>query len=183
MLQSSTGRRVPLFLRFLITRADIAPKIAGMGPKISDPPILDQDMPPPGGYPPVRIRRNNREKFWKPSTITVAMLVIMGYGWYKMYVAEKRRYYLALERDELQAAMVPFLQGERDIAYTVNRRAYMKKVAELMKDEPDFDINEKFYLNNRHFEYPVQGTYDLNKFRGLGLLEEEKRKTQQGKQN
>jgi hypothetical protein len=81
---------------------------------------------------------------------------------------------LTIEKEALQSAMIPFLQGERDIAYAVNQRAFMKKVEELMKDDPNFDVNEKFFNNNRHFQYPIYGVPNLQKFRGTGLLEQEK---------
>ncbi len=83
--------------------------------------------------------------------------------------------YLAIEKDALQGAMTPFLQGEKDIAFAVNDRAFKKKIAELMKDEKDFDVNQKFFSTDRHYQYPVYGNGNLGKFRGTGLLEGEQK--------
>lgn len=51
----------------------------------------------------------------------------------------------------------------------------MKKVEELMKDDPNFDVNEHFYNNKEFFQYPLYHM-DLAVFKGTGLLKSEQKK-------
>lgn len=77
------------------------------------------------------------------------------------------------EREVLEVAMTPFLQAEHDIAFTLQRRAFLKKVEELMKDDSEFNAYEKFYNSTSRFQYPVYNA-QLRHFKGTGLLEKEK---------
>jgi hypothetical protein len=79
---------------------------------------------------------------------------------------------LKTEQRELELAMTPFLQSEMDISFTVHKRAFLKKVEELMKDDPTFNVYEHFYHNKDKFDYPMH-SLDLSQFRGTGLLEDE----------
>lgn len=79
---------------------------------------------------------------------------------------------LKKEREVLELAMTPFLQAESDIAFTLQRRAFLKKVEVLMKDEPDFNVYEKFYNTTSRFQYPVYNA-QLHHFKGTGLLNDE----------
>jgi hypothetical protein len=94
MLSRLSGRRGQILVRNLPLRnGSVLTQVAGMGPKVSDAPEMRQDVPPPGGFAPVRVRRNMRPKFWKTGTMVFAMAVIMLYGWRKMAQAEVRTQY------------------------------------------------------------------------------------------
>jgi hypothetical protein len=62
-----------------------------MGPAVTDAPPINQDVPPAGGFAPVRIRKNAKNKFWRPGTMYTVVTLIMLYGWWKLAVAERRR--------------------------------------------------------------------------------------------
>lgn len=66
-------------------------KIANMGPLVDNPAILNQDVAPTGGFPPVRVRRNLPNKFWSIGTFLFISTVVMGYGWYRYYKWIKKR--------------------------------------------------------------------------------------------
>lgn len=88
---------------------------------------------------------------------------------------------LKKEREVLELAMTPFLQAEHDIAFTLQRRAFLKKVEELMKNEPDFNAYEKFYNSSSRFLYPVY-IAQLRHLTGTGVLEKEKQFYDKAKQ-
>lgn len=57
-------------------------------------------------------------------------------------------------------------------SYTIKKRAFMKKVRELMKDEEGFNVDERFYHNRKYFMYP-RFALELDSFKGTGMLSEE----------
>ena len=146
-------------------------RITNMGPTVTAPRTIVQDMPPEGGFKQVRVKRNMPLKFWNAGTTAIVMLGIMTWGWYRyaQWVHKKRD--LEKEEEQLQTAIIPFLQSEHDIAFTVKRRAFLKKVEVLMKDEKDFDAYQKFYNNPNYFAYPRIHA-ELDAFEGTGLLEQ-----------
>jgi hypothetical protein len=112
--------RATLLRMAIPARNTTAPRMAGMGPTVSAPRAVVQDMPPEGGYKQVRIKRNMPLKFWNAGTTAIVMIGIMTWGWYRyaQWVYKKRD--LEGEEEQLQTAVIPFLQAEHDIAYVVN---------------------------------------------------------------
>jgi NADH dehydrogenase (ubiquinone) 1 alpha subcomplex subunit 13 len=90
-------------------------RITDVGPKTDGQPRIIQDMPPPGGYPPVRIRKSLMTKFWSPYTMTIGMVAIMTYGWVKFSKYSKLKKALNEEQKVLEAAITPFLMAEYDL--------------------------------------------------------------------
>ena len=90
-------------------------RITDVGPKINSQPKIIQDMPPPGGFPPVRVRKSMLNKFWSPYTVTFAALGIMTYGWYQYAKFAKIKRNLREEQKILETAITPFLQAENDL--------------------------------------------------------------------
>jgi NADH dehydrogenase (ubiquinone) 1 alpha subcomplex subunit 13 len=147
-------------------------RLTNLGPIVSAPRPVVQDVPPPGGFEPIRIKRNMPDKFWGAGTMLLVMAGIMGYGWYCYAKWYKRQIKVKMEKEQLQMAIMPFLNAERDIVYTIKKRAFMKKVRELMKDEEEFDVDERFYHSKKYFMYP-RFALELDSFKGTGLLSEE----------
>lgn len=96
----------------------IPERLSDMGPAVHNPRPFVQDMPPPGGFPAFRIRKNT-EMFskWKPSTYAIIIGIIMIYGWKRLYSIMQHRRVLEEEQVTLERVMIPFLQAEHDIAY------------------------------------------------------------------
>lgn len=147
-------------------------RMTDMGPTVSNPPEVIQDGPPPGGFPPVRIRRKLASKFWSPFTITFILIIVMIYGWMQMYTTKKITFALNKEQSTLEFALLPFLQGEHDISFVIQQRAFQKTVGKLMAGEEDFDPYQKFYTNPKRFIYPMN-SFALDQFKGTGALERE----------
>ncbi|KAL0482748.1 NADH dehydrogenase (ubiquinone) 1 alpha subcomplex subunit 13 [Acrasis kona] len=124
--------------------------LAAMGPRVSNEPQLIQDMPPKGGYPPIRVRRNLRQRLWGAKTLTIIGTLTMLYGWYKLAQGWAFEEMHKKASKQLHSNMIPFLQGERDIAEAVKNRADKKALDKFMKDSPDFNIDEKFFHVERN---------------------------------
>lgn len=92
-------------------------RMTDLGPIVSAPHLVVQDVAPPGGFEPVRIKRNMPDKFWGAGTMLLVMAGIMGYGWYCYGRWYKRQIIVKKEQEQLQMAIMPFLNAERDIVY------------------------------------------------------------------
>jgi NADH dehydrogenase (ubiquinone) 1 alpha subcomplex subunit 13 len=90
-------------------------RITDVGPKTDGQPRIIQDMPPQGGYPPIRIRKSLMTKFWSPYTMTLGMFGIMTYGWIKFTKYSRTQKALNEEQKVLEAAITPFLMAEYDL--------------------------------------------------------------------
>eukprot|EP01080_Neovahlkampfia_damariscottae_P003024 gene3024-5034_t len=155
------------------TKKLLEQRVTDLGPKINSSPRIVQDMPPPGGFPPVRMRRTLMTKFWSPYTITLVGIGIMTYGWYKYIKFTRVKRNLREEQNILEATITPFLQAENDLNFVVQEKAFKKVVGELMKDEPNFDPEQVFKNNNHRYLYPIQ-SLNLDQFKDCGVLESEK---------
>lgn len=91
-------------------------RLADLGPETTFTRHVMQDMPPPGGYAPIRFRRNMPPKLWKGGMILVFSILVMGFGWYQYFYAYARKKQIEYERYLFtELAMNPFLQAEKDI--------------------------------------------------------------------
>ena len=113
----SMNFRRSLFNKTAAKRQDVT-RVADVGPTVSNPPPIFQDMPPKGGYAPIRFRRNMPNKMWKSSSIIFVMAAIMAFGWYQYYYNYIRKKQIDHERYVFtELAVNPFLQAEKDIMY------------------------------------------------------------------
>eukprot|EP01027_Heterolobosea_sp_BB2_P025328 GEZU01038865.1.p1 GENE.GEZU01038865.1~~GEZU01038865.1.p1 ORF type:complete len:161 (+),score=54.50 GEZU01038865.1:44-526(+) len=128
------------------------------------------DGPPPGGYPPVRIRANLPNKGFSAFTLFCLTIGTIAYGHYRLYLQQKRDNALLHENKALRTALRPFLQAELDIATVVNERAVKKKIDKLMADDPNYDPNTatKFY-NHTHRYAPRKYPLKIHEFDGIDL--------------
>jgi NADH dehydrogenase (ubiquinone) 1 alpha subcomplex subunit 13 len=148
-------------------------RITDVGPTVSATPNINQDMPPEGGFPPVRLRKGNPNRLWGLGATSAFLVGMMAYGWWKVSLVHKKQREFTYEQQTLEMAMAPFLQAEHDISFTVQIRAFKKAVEKLMKDDETFDAYEHFYKNKHRFIYPAF-SIDLGKFLGTGILETDK---------
>jgi hypothetical protein len=95
-------------------------RITNVGPTVTNPPKVNQDMPPPEGFTPVRISKNTqRRKFWHPNTIVITLLLAMTYGWWRYKRFADKRTLLKYEQRVLENAITPYLIAEQDIVYII----------------------------------------------------------------
>lgn len=148
-------------------------RITNVGPTVSAIPNINQDMPPEGGFPSVRIRKGNPNRLWGAGVTTAFVGLISLYGWYKVYLYKTKKRELEYEQRLLEGVITPFLQAEKDITYTVQARAFQKSIEKLMKDKPEFNPKEQFYHNKNRYLQPSY-SIELTKFIGTGVLESDK---------
>lgn len=148
----------------------ILSRMTNVGPTVSAIPKINQDVAPPEGYPSIRIRRGNPNRLWSTTATSVAVGLVVLYGWYKVYLFRSKRRELDYEQRLLETTIAPFLTAEKDISYTVQLRAFKKSVEKLMKDKPNFDPKQEFYHHKKRFNHPTY-SLELSKFLGTGVLE------------
>lgn len=91
-------------------------KMADMGPSVTSPHAVLQDMPPPGGFQPVRLRKNSPKKLWNVTTVLAIAISLVAYGWYKYFFTYVRHQQLEHEKYVfMDLALTPVLQAEKDI--------------------------------------------------------------------
>lgn len=129
-----------------------------------------QDMPPPGGFPGVRIDCLSPEppalshlpisiqvdllrtaRARGPSGLQIWLMASFGiaYGFYRVGVRNRQVNGERMAEREAQYAMAPFLQAEEDAWYHAREQYIMEKEAAIMKDVPDWKVGESTYFTQR----------------------------------
>jgi len=78
---------------------------------------IRQDVPPPGGFPSIRIERRLPSTGPTGAAIFAVGGAVMAYGYYRMYLMIQARKSLQVDVDMARAAIVPVLQAEDDVRY------------------------------------------------------------------
>lgn len=73
-----------------------------------------QDGPPPGGYPPIDVRRNLPKVGPSGTTLLIGVGLITIYGFWGASRNAQRRKRLNQEKYQIRLAVAPFLQAEED---------------------------------------------------------------------
>ncbi|CAG8477726.1 7052_t:CDS:2 [Ambispora leptoticha] len=100
-----------------------------------------QDLPPEGGFPSIRYKRNVPKKGPSGLTLVLGITAISAYGFYS-----------ELERENMWSRihLVPLLQAEQDRDTYRREQAAIKREAEIMKDVPGWKPGEKVYHTKRY---------------------------------
>ncbi|EPQ28255.1 uncharacterized protein PFL1_04082 [Pseudozyma flocculosa PF-1] len=109
-----------------------------------------QDLPPQGGYQPIRYKRNLPGK--NPSGIAVfgAMFAICGYGFYKVGQGNLEQRELKRERAWSRIHLIPMLMAEADRDAYRREQAQLAREKEIMKDVPDWEAGKSVYNTKRY---------------------------------
>ncbi|RKP14684.1 GRIM-19 [Piptocephalis cylindrospora] len=101
-----------------------------------------QEMPPTGGFKPIRYKRFLPKKGPSGLTLAVSITSIMAYGFYR--VMEGRRETFELQREKLwgRIYLVPFLQAETDRDVYRRTRAQEEREAWAMQGVPNWKVGE-----------------------------------------
>eukprot|EP00761_Pharyngomonas_kirbyi_P012007 gb/GECH01012034.1/.p1 GENE.gb/GECH01012034.1/~~gb/GECH01012034.1/.p1 ORF type:complete len:150 (+),score=11.01 gb/GECH01012034.1/:1-450(+) len=129
------------------------------GPPVSQPPNVVQDVPPKGGYPPIRLKSSSRPNWGFSMTGTILFtLGLMTWGHYRLWKLKKKQREIHREKIALRTAMSPFFQSEHDIMHTLEQRAVRKKIDKLMTEvDPegwDPASAHQFYHHRHHYTSP-----------------------------
>lgn len=110
---------------------------------------IKQDMPRPGGFPPVRYRRDAAPKGPSGLAMFVGAAAIIGYGMYKVGQGNIARRELHEEKIQARRDIVAVLQAEEDRRWVKAKEAAVAREAEIMKDVPGWKAGENVYHGDR----------------------------------
>ena len=104
-----------------------------------------QDMPPAGGYDPIRYRKAVPPKGPSGVALFATVVGVMSYGFYQVIRGNQRRNRENVEKQEARRALIPLLQAEEDLRYVEAHRELTKFEASLGITDPDFVPGESVY--------------------------------------
>merc|ERR1711998_377279 len=110
---------------------------------------IKQDMPRPGGFPPVRYRRDAAPKGPNGLTMFVGGAAIMAYGMYKVGQGNIKRREEREEKLMCRRNLIAVLQAEEGRRYVVAKEAALARESEIMKDVPGWKVGESVYSGGR----------------------------------
>merc|ERR1712028_135063 len=108
-----------------------------------------QDGPRPGGFPPVRYRRDMAPKGPNGLEMFVGGAAIIAFGMYKVGQGNIKRREEHEEKLQARRNLVALLQAEEDRRYVVAKEAAIAREAEIMKDVPGWKVGESVYNGGR----------------------------------
>lgn len=110
---------------------------------------IKQDMPRPGGFPPVRYRRDAAPKGASGLTMFVGGAAIMAFGMYRVGQGNIKRREEREEKLSARRDLVALLQAEEDRRYVKAKEMAVAREAEIMKDVPEWKVGESVYHGDR----------------------------------
>ena len=105
-----------------------------------------QEMPPPGGFPNVTIKRGvPAARGLTGGMIWGGMVAATVLGFFAVGQGNIARREAKKERRLARAALIPLLQAEEDVRYVMAKRAADEKEAELMSGVPGWKVGASVY--------------------------------------
>ncbi|EOD24517.1 NADH-ubiquinone oxidoreductase alpha subcomplex, 13 [Emiliania huxleyi CCMP1516] len=103
------------------------------------------DVPPPGGFKPVRYSRNLPKG--GPSSLVIALgsAALFTFGMYKVISANRLRRSWFREEKDIRLAILPFLTAESDLQQQHIKSTLTQKEAELMASVPGWEAGASVY--------------------------------------
>eukprot|EP00285_Hemiselmis_virescens_P013523 CAMPEP_0173391904 /NCGR_PEP_ID=MMETSP1356-20130122/18648_1 /TAXON_ID=77927 ORGANISM="Hemiselmis virescens, Strain PCC157" /NCGR_SAMPLE_ID=MMETSP1356 /ASSEMBLY_ACC=CAM_ASM_000847 /LENGTH=192 /DNA_ID=CAMNT_0014349599 /DNA_START=8 /DNA_END=586 /DNA_ORIENTATION=+ len=128
----------------------------GVGDKPYEVERFKQDGPPPGGFPPIDTERKSTNTPNIPSWAIIGLTIsMMGYGFYGVWVGNRERRALKLEKWFIRTTMLPLVQSEEDVKFLARQAKKRAREAEIMKDVPGWKVGESVYHSKRWVEPPL----------------------------
>lgn len=110
-----------------------------------------QEMPPPGGFKPVKFTRGNPASRGPPGwTLFVGCFLVTSFGYYKVGQHNQRRREVDRDERERRISMLPFLQAEADVEFLRENEKVLEQERKIMKDVPGWVVGEKTYHADRY---------------------------------
>ncbi|XP_065837230.1 NADH dehydrogenase [ubiquinone] 1 alpha subcomplex subunit 13-like [Oscarella lobularis] len=108
-----------------------------------------QEMPPKGGYPQIKYKRNLPVRFSSGLAIILGGTAVMTAGLYVVIQTNKERRRLQREKLQARIALLPLLQAEQDRKVLRSLCANEEAEAAIMKDVKDWKVGESVYHTKR----------------------------------
>ncbi|EST06111.2 GRIM-19 [Kalmanozyma brasiliensis GHG001] len=109
-----------------------------------------QDLPPSGGYQPIRYKRNLPGKNLSGLTIFGSVIAICAYGFYKVGLGNLEQRELKRERAWSRIHLIPVLMAESDRDEYRRNEAQVAREKEIMKDVPGWEAGKSVYNTKRY---------------------------------
>ena len=120
-------------------------------PPTPPPGVYVQDGPPPGGYPPIDVRRNLPRNVG-PSAVALfaGTALLMAYGYYRVGTFNVHRRELRAEWRDVRLSIIPFLQAEDDAQYVLTAKRYREWESKVMEHVPGWNVDESAYHTRKY---------------------------------
>ncbi|PWN94244.1 hypothetical protein FA10DRAFT_274252 [Acaromyces ingoldii] len=108
------------------------------------------DLPPQGGYEPIRYKRNLPTRGPGGLAIFGGVLAICAYGFYRVGMGNLEQRELKREKAWSRIHLVPLLLAEADRDTYRREQAQYAREKEIMKDVPDWEARKSVYNTKRY---------------------------------
>ncbi|CAO1634746.1 unnamed protein product [Sympodiomycopsis kandeliae] len=110
----------------------------------------NQDLPPKGGYEPIRYRRNIPTKGPSGVAILGGVFAICAYGFWKVGQGNVEKRELRREHVWSRIHILPLLTAEADRDAYRRQLAQERREKEIMKDAPEWEQLKDAYHTKRY---------------------------------
>ncbi|GAA5998171.1 uncharacterized protein JCM10292_002371 [Rhodotorula paludigena] len=112
--------------------------------------IPKQDLPPAGGFQPLRYKRNLPTKGPGGAVIFGACLAVCTFGFWRVGQGNLEKRELQREKAWSRIHLVPALMAENDRDVYRREQAALAREKEIMKDVKDWEAGAKAYHTKRY---------------------------------
>jgi NADH dehydrogenase (ubiquinone) 1 alpha subcomplex subunit 13 len=111
----------------------------------------NQEMPPPGGFKPVKFVKNGPATRGPPGwSLFLGTFLVTSVGYYLVGQHNKNHREVAREERENRIALLPFLQAEADVEYLEQEKHILEKERQVMKNVPGWVAGQSPYHSGRY---------------------------------
>ncbi|KAI7964497.1 hypothetical protein MJO29_002595 [Puccinia striiformis f. sp. tritici] len=114
-----------------------------------------QELPPVGGYEPIKFKRNLPIRGPSGSLIMSGVFVTCLYGFYRYGQGNLEKRELKRENMWSRIHLVPILTAENDRDQFRRNRAQLDREREIMKDDPDWVVGQSVYNTKFSFNLSI----------------------------
>ncbi|KAK4052175.1 hypothetical protein OIV83_002470 [Microbotryomycetes sp. JL201] len=109
-----------------------------------------QDMPPSGGFEPVKYKRNLPTRGPGGAVVFGAVFAVCAFGFWRVGLGNLEKRELQREKVWSRIHLVPLLLAENDRDVYRREQAALAREKEIMKDVPDWEVGKKPYNTSRY---------------------------------
>jgi NADH dehydrogenase (ubiquinone) 1 alpha subcomplex subunit 13 len=110
-----------------------------------------QDMPPAGGFQPIKYQRNLPFRGPGAMAILAGVTTISAYGFYRLGKGNLEKRELQREKVWSRIHLVPLLLAEGDRDAYRRQQAAIAREKEIMKDVPGWEAGKSVYNNTKYY--------------------------------
>ena len=114
-----------------------------------------QDLPPPGGYPKIRLNRGLGNRGPPGWAIWGGIIGMSIYGLYQLGDLNSEKRYNLQEHREMRMAVHGYLLAERDRRNQISYDKALAREKEIMKNRPDWEYSKQLYHNKKRWLPPT----------------------------